>query len=61
MSGNLMGGHQEALQVMEYIATGQIKPRITKVALEDIPEQMQRLVDCKTAGKIVVCMSAGHN
>lgn len=56
-----MGGHREALEVMEYIATGQIKPHVTKVALEDIPEQMQHLVDCKTAGKIVVCMSASQH
>ncbi|CAI7640657.1 unnamed protein product [Penicillium crustosum] len=56
VSGNLMGGHREALEVMEYIATGQIKPHVTKVALEDIPEQMQHLVDCKTAGKIVAPM-----
>ncbi|KAJ5490181.1 hypothetical protein N7453_011006 [Penicillium expansum] len=61
VSGNLMGGHQEALEVMGYIATRQIKPRITKVALEEIPEQMQNLVDCKTAGKVVVCMSAGYH
>lgn len=56
-----MGGHREALEVMGYIATRQIKPRITKVALEEIPEQMQNLVDCKTAGKVVVCMSAGYH
>ncbi|KAF7558180.1 hypothetical protein G7Z17_g72 [Cylindrodendrum hubeiense] len=54
ISGNLMGGHREAAEVMHYITSGQIKPHITEVALEDVPEQMQRLVDCRVIGKIVV-------
>lgn len=56
LTGNLMGSHREALEVVEYIRTGQIKPRITRIALEDVPEQMQRMVDCQTVGKLVVCM-----
>ncbi|KAJ5374230.1 hypothetical protein N7517_006236 [Penicillium concentricum] len=54
LSGNLMGGHREALEVVEYILSGQIKPQITIAALEDIPAQMQSIVDCETIGKVVV-------
>ncbi|KAH8667696.1 chaperonin 10-like protein [Ilyonectria robusta] len=54
LSGNLMGGHRGAAEVMHYITSGQIKPHITEVALEDVPEQMHNLVDCKTMGKVVV-------
>lgn len=54
LTGNLMGGHDEALTVMQYIRSGRVKPHITEVSLDDIPEQMQRLIDCKTFGKVVV-------
>ncbi|KAJ5748416.1 GroES-like protein [Penicillium nucicola] len=57
VTGTLMGGHGEALEVMEYIRTGVVRPHITKVDLEDIPYQMQKLVDCKTVGKVVACIS----
>lgn len=30
LAGYLMGGHREALEVMEYIRSGQIMPRITE-------------------------------
>lgn len=51
-----MGGHRESLEVIEYITSGKITPRIAKVTLEDVPEYMQRMVDCQTTGKIVVCL-----
>lgn len=51
-----MGGHREALEVIEYIKSGQITPRVEKVALECVPEYMQRMVDCQTIGKGVVCL-----
>ncbi|KAK7413389.1 hypothetical protein QQX98_007766 [Neonectria punicea] len=54
LSGTLMGGHEEALEVMEYLASGRIKPVTTLVALEDVPEQMQKQVNCDTIGKVVV-------
>lgn len=54
ISGNLMGSHEAALTVMGYIISEQIKPYLTEVVLEDVPEQMQNLVDCKTLGKVVV-------
>ncbi|PYI07734.1 GroES-like protein [Aspergillus sclerotiicarbonarius CBS 121057] len=53
LTGNLMGGHQEALKVMGYIRSGWIKPKITKIDMEDIPHRMQGLVDCQTVGKVV--------
>jgi propanol-preferring alcohol dehydrogenase len=56
LTGNLMGGHEETLEVMEYIRTGQITPRITQVSLEEVPKQMQAMVDCQTVGKIVVSL-----
>ncbi|KAJ0424996.1 chaperonin 10-like protein [Aspergillus carlsbadensis] len=56
LTGNLMGGHQETLEVMEYIRTGQITPRITKVGLEEVPNQIQAMVNYQTVGKIVVCL-----
>ncbi|EEU48280.1 uncharacterized protein NECHADRAFT_75684 [Fusarium vanettenii 77-13-4] len=58
VSGNLMGGSQEALQVMEYIRSGHIRPDVTLVALDDVPYQMQEMVDCRTMGKIVVAIKA---
>lgn len=54
LTGTLMGGHEEALEVMEYIVSGQVKPICTEVVLEDVPEQMQKQVDCETTGKVVV-------
>ncbi|OJK00347.1 hypothetical protein ASPACDRAFT_118534 [Aspergillus aculeatus ATCC 16872] len=51
-----MGGHREALEVMEFIRSGQIMPRITKVALKEVPEQMQRMANNQTTGKLVVYM-----
>ncbi|RAH87508.1 GroES-like protein [Aspergillus japonicus CBS 114.51] len=56
LAGNLMGGHREALEVMQYIRSGQIMPRITKLALQEVPEQMQRMADNQTIGKLVVYM-----
>lgn len=53
LTGNLMGDHCASLEVMGYISTGLIQPLITRVTLEDIPDQMQRMVDCKSIGKIV--------
>lgn len=58
VSGNLMGGSQEALQVMEYIRSGHIRPDVTLVAFDDVPHQMQEMVDCRTMGKIVVAIKA---
>ncbi|KAL3468850.1 chaperonin 10-like protein [Aspergillus californicus] len=57
LTGNLMGGHHETLEVMEYIRTGQITPRITTVGLTEVPEQMQSMIDCQTVGKVVIRMS----
>ncbi|PYI19314.1 NAD(P)-binding protein [Aspergillus violaceofuscus CBS 115571] len=56
LAGNLMGGHREALEVMQYIRSGQIMPRITKLALQEVPEQMQRMANNQTIGKLVVYM-----
>lgn len=49
-----MGGRQEALEVMQYIKSGQCRPIITEVSLNEVPENMQRLIDCDTVGKVVV-------
>ncbi|KAH7131320.1 chaperonin 10-like protein [Dactylonectria macrodidyma] len=54
VAGTLMGGHEEALEVMEYIVSGHIKPVTTQGVLEDVPEQMQKQVNCETIGKFVV-------
>lgn len=54
LSGNLMGGYEEAIEVMSYIQSGHIKPLITEVPLEDVPKQMQALADCEAIGKVVV-------
>ncbi|KAL2823433.1 chaperonin 10-like protein [Aspergillus cavernicola] len=43
--------------LMEYIRSGQIKPCVTKVTLDDIPQQMQRILDCETLGKVVACVN----
>lgn len=56
LTGNLMGGYDEALKVIEYIHTGRIRPQISKVLLEDVPGQMQAMLDCQTVGKVVVCL-----
>ncbi|CAG9978490.1 unnamed protein product [Clonostachys byssicola] len=54
ISGTLMGGHQEALEVISYIQSGLISPLTETVPLSKVPEQMQRLLECKVTGKIVV-------
>lgn len=56
LQGNLMGGHCEALKVIDYIKSGQITPLVDKIELECVPEYMQRMVDCETIGKGVVCL-----
>jgi propanol-preferring alcohol dehydrogenase len=56
LTGNLMGGHEETLEVMEHIRAGRLTPRITKVSLEEVPNQLQAMVDCQTMGKIVVSL-----
>ncbi|KAL4793230.1 chaperonin 10-like protein [Aspergillus venezuelensis] len=56
LTGNLMGGHEEALEMIELIRKGQITPHITRVRLEDIPRQMEAVVNCQTVGKVVVCL-----
>jgi propanol-preferring alcohol dehydrogenase len=56
LTGNLMGGHEETLEVMEYIWTGRITPRITKVGLEEVPHQLQAMVHCQTIGTLVVSL-----
>lgn len=53
IQGNLMGGAEETYQVMEYIRQGIVTPLVTEIGLQDIPEYMQRLTDCKTVGKTV--------
>lgn len=53
LQGNLVGGAEEAYQVMEYIKQGLLKPLFTEIRLEDIPEYLQKLTDCKTIGKAV--------
>ncbi|KAH7123494.1 chaperonin 10-like protein [Dactylonectria estremocensis] len=59
LAGTLMGGHEEALEVMEYIVSGRIKPIITQGVLEDVPEQMQKQVNCETIGKAVIRVNGG--
>jgi NADPH-dependent curcumin reductase CurA len=49
-----MGGHEASLEVMGYISQGLIHPLITEKGLEDIPQSMQDLADCRTVGKTVV-------
>ncbi|KAJ6042994.1 uncharacterized protein N7446_001190 [Penicillium canescens] len=56
LSGNLMGSHDAALEVMEYIRTNRITPRVSKVRLEGVPERLQAMMDYQTVGKVVVCM-----
>ncbi|KAL3440312.1 chaperonin 10-like protein [Aspergillus insuetus] len=56
LTGNLMGGHEETLEVMEYIRAGRITPRITNVGLEEVPNQLQAMVDCQTIGKVVLSL-----
>lgn len=52
-----MGRHEEAIEVMGYIQSKQIVPCVTEVALEDVPKQMQALLDCRTTGKLVIKMN----
>lgn len=53
IQGNLMGRAKETYQVMEYIRQGIVTPFVTEIGLQDIPEYMQRLTDCKTVRKAV--------
>ena len=53
VTGSLMGSHAVSLEVMGYICDGQIRPMTAHVSMEDIPAQMQRIVDCLSVGKVV--------
>ncbi|KAF5002327.1 hypothetical protein FDECE_10643 [Fusarium decemcellulare] len=55
-TGSLMGGRREAMEVIRYIQSGQIKPLTTTVSLGDVPEQMQRIYEGRTLGKVIVGM-----
>lgn len=54
VSGSLMGGRHEALQVMELIKSGQVEPLVTEISLGDVPEYMNRLHNGTIVGKVVV-------
>ncbi|KAJ4211628.1 hypothetical protein NW759_012229 [Fusarium solani] len=57
VSGTLMGGRHEALQVMELIKSGRVQPLVTEISLGDVPEYMNRLHNGAVVGKVVVRMS----
>ena len=48
-----MGGRDEAYQMLEYIRSGEVKPVITEVSMDEISVCMQGLLDNKIAGKVV--------
>ncbi|CAG9951557.1 unnamed protein product [Clonostachys rosea f. rosea IK726] len=58
LTGTLMGGHDVALEVMDYISSGRIRPVIVERKIENVPEILEQIVDCKGIGKMVVNM---HN
>lgn len=53
-----MGGSDVALEVMDLISTGVVRPLIVEKTLEQVPECMQQISDCKTIGKMVVRMGS---
>ncbi|KAI1759238.1 GroES-like protein [Hypoxylon sp. FL1150] len=54
IKGTLMGGPDVTYEVLEYIKQGRIKPVTTEINLDEVPQGMQDLLDCKGIGKLVV-------
>jgi alcohol dehydrogenase, propanol-preferring len=53
VTGSLMGGPSISLEVMRYICNDQILPMTSFVSLEEIPEQLELIVEGKTFGKVI--------
>ncbi|KAK9238580.1 hypothetical protein V1525DRAFT_418373 [Lipomyces kononenkoae] len=54
LQGTLMGGWEEARQVMDWIRSGLIKPEVTEIRLNDVGKYLSDCIDFKTIGKVVV-------
>ncbi|KAH7124331.1 chaperonin 10-like protein [Dactylonectria macrodidyma] len=60
VSGSLMGGRKEALEMLQLIKSGQVEPLLTEISLSDVPDYMERLQKGMVSGKVVVCVSGGN-
>ncbi|KAK9235284.1 chaperonin 10-like protein [Lipomyces kononenkoae] len=52
--GNMMGGYEEAYQMLEYIRSRIIRPFITELGLENVGEHMKKYSTDASVGKTVV-------
>ncbi|GAW24376.1 hypothetical protein ANO14919_139600 [Xylariales sp. No.14919] len=51
IKGTLMGDRKDSYQVMDYIRSGILKPKINEIELQDLPEYMQGFLAQKNWGK----------
>lgn len=56
--GSNGGTKQDIEEIYELIAAGKVKPKLTKITFDEIPEGIQRLEDRKVVGRLVANMES---
>lgn len=57
LQGSMMGGREEAYQMLHYIQTQQITPLITSISLEGLSNFMEGFLEDHSKGKAVCCVN----
>lgn len=57
LQGAMMGGREEAYQMLHYIHTKQIIPMLTQISLDEVGDYMHGFLQDRNSGKTVCCVN----